>query len=105
MLYNINVIGHVSTIILMRGSDSKYREICFKRAFMTENSDPKNVIQIHVCLGLLQKLFTLFTIRRDNVDIGRICGGRERESEETIGRITKIVHCIRIVFGLPYNYQ
>ena len=29
--------------ILMRGSDSKYREICFNRAFMSENSDPKNV--------------------------------------------------------------
>ena len=35
--------GHVSTIILMRGSDIKYREICINRAFMTENSDPKNV--------------------------------------------------------------
>ena len=35
--------GHVSTIILMQGSDSKYREICFNRALTTENSDPKNV--------------------------------------------------------------
>ena len=35
--------GHVSMKILMRGSHIKYREICFNRAFMTENSDPKNV--------------------------------------------------------------
>ena len=42
-----------------------------------------------------------------NVDIGRICGGRERDSEKTAhgGRITKIVDCIRIVFGFPYNYK
>ena len=35
------------------------------------------------------------------------CGGRERESEKTahVGMITKIVDCIRIVFGLPYNYK
>ena len=32
--------GHASMIILMRGIDSKYREICFNRAF---NSDLKNV--------------------------------------------------------------
>ena len=73
---------------------------------MTENSDPKNVTNPCLCLGLLQELFILFTIRRDNVVyIGRICGGRERESEETVGRITKIIHCIPIVFGLPYNYK
>ena len=85
--------GDVSTTILMRGSDSKYREICFNRAFMTGNSDLKNVT--NPCLPrLLQELFTLFTIRGDNVDIGRICGGRERESEETVGRITKPAHCI-----------
>ena len=42
-----------------------------------------------------------------NVDIGRICGGRERDSEKTAhgGRITKIVDCIRIEFALPYNYK
>ena len=41
-----------------------------------------------------------------NVDIGRICG-RERDSEKPAhgGRITKTVDCIRIVFGLPYNYK
>ena len=40
-----------------------------------------------------------------NVDFGRICEGRERESEKTahVGRITKIVGYIRIVFGLPSN--
>ena len=49
----------------------------------------------------------LFTIRRDNVDISKICGGRERQSWKTahVGRITKIVHGIRIAFGLPYNYK
>ena len=33
--------------------------------------------------------------------------GRERENEKTahVGTITKIVDCIRIVFGLPYNYK
>ena len=43
------------------------------------------------CLGLLQGV--LFT--RDNVDIGRIYGRRERESEKKNlpGRIRKIVHC------------
>ena len=42
-----------------------------------------------------------------NVEIGRICGGREGDSEKTahVGRITKIVDYIRIVFGLPYNYK
>ena len=34
-------------------------------------------------------------------------GGRESDSEKTarVGRITKIVGYIRIVFGLPYNYK
>ena len=47
------------------------------------------------------------TVRCDNVDFGRICGGRERDSEKTahVGGITKIVGYIRIVFGLPYNYK
>ena len=42
-----------------------------------------------------------------NVHIGRIYGGRERENENIalVGRITKIVECIRIVFGLRYNYK
>ena len=42
-----------------------------------------------------------------NVDFGRICEGRERESEKTahVGRITKIVGYIRIVFGLPSNWR
>ena len=33
-------------------------------------------------------------------------GGRERNSKKTahVGRIIKIVDCIQIVFGLPYNY-
>ena len=50
----------------------------------------------------------LFTVRLDNIDFGRICLGiREIESEKTahVGRITKIAHCIWIVFGLPYNYK
>ena len=49
----------------------------------------------------------LFTVRWDNVDFHRICGGRERDSEKTahLGRITKIVDCIQIVFGLSYNYK
>ena len=34
--------GHVSTIILMRKCDSKYREICFNRANSEPNSEPKN---------------------------------------------------------------
>ena len=95
--------GHVSTIILMRKCDSKYREIYFKRAFII--TQRRKIKQIRFCLGLLQDV--LFTIRWDNVDFGRICGGRERDSENTahVGRITKIVECIRIVFGLPYNYN
>ena len=41
-----------------------------------------------------------------DVDIGGICGGREIEEKTAHGvRITKIVDCIRIVFGLPYNYK
>ena len=46
-------------------------------------------------------------LKLPNVDFGRIFGGRERDSENTahVGRITKIVDCIRIVFGLRYNYK
>ena len=46
-------------------------------------------------------------LKLSNVDFGRIWGGRERDSENAahVGRITKIVDCIRIVFGLPYNYK
>ena len=42
-----------------------------------------------------------------NVDIRRICGGRERDSEKKShgGWITNIVDCIRIVFGLPFNHK
>ena len=51
----------------------------------------------------------LFTVHWDNVDFGRICRGRERDtcSEKTahVGTITKIVDCIRIVSGLPFNYK
>ena len=33
-------------------------------------------------------------------------GGREIAKKTAhVGRITKIVDCIRIVFGLPYNYK
>ena len=34
-------------------------------------------------------------------------GGKEMVKNETahVGRITKIVDCFRIVFGLPYNYM
>ena len=59
--------------------------------------------QIRIYLGLLQELFS---VRRDNVDIGGICEGSERERAKKlahVGRIMKIVHCVRIVFGLPYN--
>ena len=40
------------------------------------------------------------TVRWDNVDFGRICGGKERDSETTahVGRITKMVGYVRIVF-------
>ena len=55
----------------MQECDSKYREICFNRAFVITQSRKS-------CIGLLQGV--LFT--RDNVDIGRIYGGRERESEK-----------------------
>ena len=75
----------------------------FQQSFY-DNSDPKNIT--NPCLPRVALIPELFTVGRDNVDIGRICGGRERESEKTIPRrITKIVHCIRIVFGLPYNYK
>ena len=40
--------------------------------------------------------------------IGRICGERERDAVRKTARggsITKIVDCIRIVFGLPNNYK
>ena len=92
--------GYVSTIILMRKCDSKHREICFNRAFI------KNITKKSMFASGCFKTSccVLCTVRWDNVDFGRICGGRKRDSAH-VGRITKIVDCIWIVFGLPYNYK
>ena len=66
------------------------------------NSEPKNITNQRL-LGLLQD--DLCTVHRD-VDIARICGGRDRERGKktaNVGRIRKIVYCMQILFGLPYN--
>ena len=61
----------------MRGIDSKCTEICFNRAFMAENSDPKN--ETNLCLPrVASRVVYAVYIHRDNVDIGRIFG---REGE------------------------
>ena len=60
-LADLFLSGHVSTIILMRKCDSKYREIFFNRTFIINPS--WKIQQICVCLGLLQDV--LFTVRWD----------------------------------------
>ena len=80
----------------------------FQQSFYN-NSEPKNITLRNPCLPrvasrrLAASCLPFVEIMLDNVDFGRICGGRERDSEKTahVGRITKIVDCIRIVFGLP----
>ena len=52
----------------------------FQQSFYN-NSEPKKYNkEIRVCLGLLQELFAICQDNVHYVDIGRICGRRERES-------------------------
>ena len=77
--------GHVSTIILMQKCDSKYWEVCSNRAFIMTRSR-KNITKKSVFVSGCSKTSccVLFTVRWDNVDFGRICGGRERDSEKQL---------------------
>ena len=76
--------------------------MCFNRAFIITQSRKYN--KSVFASGCFKTSCLPFV---EIVDFGRICGGRERDSEKTahVGRITKIVDYIRIVFGLPYNYK
>ena len=64
--------GHVSTIILTQDCDRKYWGICFNGAFNIINPSLPRVALIE----------ELFTVRQVNADIGRICSGRERQSQK-----------------------
>ena len=94
--------GHVSTTILMQKCDSNIGKFV-----STELRAEKYNKSVFASGCFKTSCLPFRTVRRDNVDFGRICGGRERDSETTahVGRITKMVGYIRIVFGLPYNYK
>ena len=100
--------GHVSTIILMRKCDSKYKEFFFLQSFCN-NSEPKNITNPCLPRVASRRLVLIPFVEILNVDISyrqnlQREGERERKTAHG-GRITKIVDCLRIVFGLPYNYK
>ena len=73
-------------------------------------SQSRKIKQIRVCLGLLQDVLLrsylpfveLMLILAESAE-----GGREiaKKTAHVSRIIIKIVDCIRIAFGLPYNYK
>ena len=99
-LYNIYLFNVFRTCQHNNPNTRMRQEIygdLFQQSFY-ENSDPKNVT--NPCLPQVASRVSCLPC------LSRICGeGGKVKKPAHVGRITKIVHCIRIVFGLHYNYK